>query len=63
MSDASAMVGVGKAALLHLGAYLGALRTYSPNYTVVTYSRRLLMETLSWRGSGNSLRIQLLENA
>ena len=63
MSELSAMVEIGKAALLHLGAYLGALRTYSPNNAVVINSRRQLMEALHARGARNSLRIQLLENA
>ena len=63
MSESSPMLEIGKAALLHLGAYLGALRTYSPNNTVVINSRRLLMEALDARLSGNSLRIQLLDNA
>ena len=63
MSELSATVGIGKAALLHLAAYLGALRTYAPNNAVVINSQRLLMDTLGGRRPGDSLRIQLLDNA
>lgn len=54
---------VGKSTLLSLGAYLGSLRTYSPNNAIVSRSREQLLEALQARDPGHTLRIQLLDNA
>jgi len=54
---------LGKSALLSLGAYLGSLRTYSPNNAIVLKSREQLLEALKARESDHTLRIQLLDNA
>lgn len=54
---------IGKSALLNLGVYLGALRTYSPNNEIVVNSRDQLLTTLGARSDDHTLRIQLLDDA
>ena len=61
--SASTAISVPKQVLLNLGVFLGALRTYAPNNTIVSNSRQALLDALaSWAG-GDALRLQLLESA
>ena len=61
--SASTAISVPKQVLLNLGVFLGALRTYAPNNTIVSNSRQALLDALgSWSG-GDALRLQLLESA
>jgi len=54
---------VPKQVLLNLGVFLGALRTYAPNNTIVTNSRNALLDALSARSDEETLRLQLLDSA
>ena len=56
-------ISVPKQVLLNLGVFLGALRTYAPNNTIVTNSRNALLNALAAWSSSEPLRLQLLESA